>query len=506
MLFPLCLLPLLPLAVVGQSVSYKENSGICETTPGVNQYSGYINPEKKSNDTFFFWFFEARSEPDDKPLTLWLNGGPGCSSMIGLFTENGPCLVNNDSSSTRFNEYSWNNYTNMLYIDQPFGAGFSEGRNIDTLDDAAKYLWQGLQTWFDDKAFKKYASRDFIFATESYGAHFGPVFIQYFQSQNDKVDSGDVDGHKINVKKLLISNGKHDPMIQTNSSIAFAMDPPGYDPIITNNTLIKEVQSAFEKDCKPALDKCNDDGSDNDCNDAVKVCTRTIQVPMYGNRDPNDLRVSDDGDESEETDDDDYSDAAGATYYLKFVRGNKSKIGARGATFDQCDSGLKARFSGAGETGRSAMNQLAQIVEAGKIEVLIWVGDADIKANWVGVHEVIAQMPWSGNKTFADTKMSTLSLDGSDVGEYKVVDGTPGITFVRIFKAGHTMPAYQPKTAATVFGRFINGDAIGGSTNSSDVGDSQPGNNPDEDDGALSTTSLTSLSVLIFMSTVFTLL
>lgn len=66
----------------GVTIRYKE-PGICETTPGVNSYSGYVDLDDDTH--MFFWFFEARSNPDEAPLTLWLNGGPGSDSLIGLF-------------------------------------------------------------------------------------------------------------------------------------------------------------------------------------------------------------------------------------------------------------------------------------------------------------------------------------------------------------------------------------------------------------------------------------
>lgn len=73
----------------------------------------------------FFWFFESRTDPANAPLSVWMNGGPGASSMEGLFRENGPCTVNLDSNSTTLNPWSWNNEVNMLYIDQPIDVGFS---------------------------------------------------------------------------------------------------------------------------------------------------------------------------------------------------------------------------------------------------------------------------------------------------------------------------------------------------------------------------------------------
>lgn len=67
----------------GAKIDFVSNSGICETTPGVNQHSGYLNVG--GNENLFFWFFEARHNATTAPLAAWFNGGPGCSSMIGLF-------------------------------------------------------------------------------------------------------------------------------------------------------------------------------------------------------------------------------------------------------------------------------------------------------------------------------------------------------------------------------------------------------------------------------------
>lgn len=112
----------------------------------------------------------------------------------------------------------------MIYIDQPFGAGFSKGSTlVNSTDEAADFIWQAFQILFDHKTFRKFKGREygfnpgascrfntilfhrFIIATESYGARFGPVFTQYFHSQNAKIESGKINGTQIEVSKLLIN-------------------------------------------------------------------------------------------------------------------------------------------------------------------------------------------------------------------------------------------------------------------------------------------------------------
>ncbi|KAK0195395.1 Alpha/Beta hydrolase protein [Armillaria mellea] len=449
------LLPLLLLTagwlvspVLSQSLSLTSDSGVCETTDGVSQVSGYINISDDSDDAFWFWFFEARDDPDTKPLTLWLNGGPGCSAMIGLFQENGPCTIN-DSGETVYNPYSWNNFSNMIYIDQPFGAGFSKGSTlVNSTDEAAGFIWQAFQILFDHKTFSKFKGREFIIATESYGARFGPVFTQYFHSQNAKIESGEINGTQIEVSKLLINDGKHDPVIQMQASVDYARHAPSYGSLV-NTSVLMDVSTAYNETCLPALQDCYDDGDADTCHDAIVSCTHDVFNPTVGDRNPNDLRQNSSTPSDE---------VVPPTFYLDYLHDSNVRdlIGAQ-VTYDQCDDSVKTRFSRNGETGRSFLSNLAEIASEGKVKLLIWAGDADMKANWLGVHECIASMDWPGRSAFSEASLSALTINGKTVGQYKAVADT-NLTFVRVYEAGHSMPAYQPEVAQTVFARFLKGD------------------------------------------------
>ncbi|XP_025670731.1 serine carboxypeptidase-like 45 [Arachis hypogaea] len=88
------------------------------------QFSGYVTVDQKKHKNLFYYFVESQTHPSSKPLVLWLNGGPGCSSLgVGAFSENGPFRPNGEFLIK--NEYSWNKEANMLYLETPVGVGFS---------------------------------------------------------------------------------------------------------------------------------------------------------------------------------------------------------------------------------------------------------------------------------------------------------------------------------------------------------------------------------------------
>ncbi|KAF8697794.1 hypothetical protein HU200_035280 [Digitaria exilis] len=78
-------------------------------SPAFKQYSGYVTTDEYLGKALFYWFLEAMDKPDENPLVLWLNGGPGCSSIgSGQSQELGPFLVKKNVPELEVNPYAWN--------------------------------------------------------------------------------------------------------------------------------------------------------------------------------------------------------------------------------------------------------------------------------------------------------------------------------------------------------------------------------------------------------------
>ncbi|KAM5546227.1 hypothetical protein V8D89_000353 [Ganoderma adspersum] len=424
---------------------FVKNSGVCETTPGVNQLSGYI--DVGTNMSMWFWFFEARHEPEIAPFTLWLNGGPGCSSMIGLFQEHGPCQVNPDGETTVLNPFSWNNLSNIIYIDQPIGTGFSFGTvDVNSTFASSPAIWTAFQILFESQEFAKYQSREFIFATESYGGHYGPEFVTYFNEQNALIKSGAIKGELVEVSALMINNGWYDPLIQNQAYVDFATFAPGYGQLQNDTVLAALNQSYFaEGGCKDQELACYAAGetaeSNRICSEADDFCIINVFVPAVGDRDSDDLR------QNSST-----PNPFPPEFYVAFLRNATvmQKIGAQ-ARYAECSNAVGNQFGRTGDDARTLLPQLAALADA-RMKILIWAGDADINCNWLGGHASVLAMDWYGNETLHNTPFTNMTIHGKPVAAIQNVDN---FSFARVFLAGHEVPAFQPEASFEIFRQII---------------------------------------------------
>lgn len=419
-------------------LSFVKNSGICETTLGVNQYSGYLTVGENMN--MWFWFFEARENPQKAPLVAYLDGGPGAASEYGLFTQIGPCHFVNNETTPSLNPYAFNDYANMLYIDQPIGVGFSYGNeSTNSTKAAAPLVWNFLQAFYDN--FPEYENRDFGIVTESYGGHYIPEFARYILDKNAAIVRGDLQGEKIHMTGVAIHNGWFDAEIQEKANIEY-MYNNSYRQII-NESFHDQLLDKYDTTVKPAVNLCHTNGTNENCLAAYNSYSNTVELPLlaaFREKSPNGYYL---GDIREP-----YSRPP-SSHVAYLQRADIQK--ALGVKANYTDQAGQIGFYYSGDDARSFIPQLSDVVQAG-IKVLIWTGDADYVSNWYGTLDVAHAVEWNGKDTFATKKLEPYTLNGVEKGTFKSVDN---FTFMRIYEAGHNVPFYQPEVSLQIFRQFM---------------------------------------------------
>ncbi|CAK4239185.1 unnamed protein product [Aphanomyces euteiches] len=237
---------------------------VCDTT---GQASGYVKLPNKLDAHYFYLFFESRDKPETDPLVLWLNGGPGASSMLAFLTENGPCS---------YNPYSWTSNANVIWVDQPVGVGFSYGRLPEdydhTLDDVANNMYLFLQGWL--KEHPSFAGRPFFITGERFAGHYGPIIAAKLltrQPANDEI--------AIPLQGVAIGNGWTSAIIQTQHQIDLIYEN-AYGKTIFED---KEALATYERSVRAIAvlaDACNTGHNSTACAEAFLRWKKELVVPL----------------------------------------------------------------------------------------------------------------------------------------------------------------------------------------------------------------------------------
>lgn len=195
-------------------------------------YSGFINlNEEKMTNIFYVLITKTNENPFDEnskensPLSIWLNGGPGISSMIGLFSDMGPFnlkRINSNSIDLELNEMaSWSKLSNILLVDQPVGTGFSFTNSTEEIPKTQKEIshqfYKFIQGFFS--VHNEMAEKDFYLLGQNYAGKYIPEIADKIIQENSKIKKKESSfKYIINLKKIAIGNGLFDAKYQKASS------------------------------------------------------------------------------------------------------------------------------------------------------------------------------------------------------------------------------------------------------------------------------------------------
>ena len=366
--------------------------------------SGYFKLDRTYDAHMFFFHFQSRNDVDGTdPVVVWMTGGPGCSSELAVFYENGPFHINDDLSLNE-TEFGWDVHHNMIFVDQPINTGFSYSQNTaDEVRDektVAADMVDFLTEFF--AAYPQYAGRDLFITGESYAGHYVPA-VTYGIWMSNKQGKTD-----LNLKRFAIGNGLTDPVWQYGQYGNFSLQ---------NGLISEDVFEMTQKqlpDCQSKINECNVKKTDEACMNAVDFCQEAIVSTIL--EAAGDINVYD------------IRKKCGANP-LCYDFSNLSKYLAQPEVlkilgipsfvhWESCSGKVHTDFM------HDWMLQYALIIspmlEDG-VRGMIYAGMEDFICNWLGNWVWVEYLSGDGQTNFnmAELKKWASPIDGSDAGEVK---------------------------------------------------------------------------------------
>jgi cathepsin A (carboxypeptidase C) len=389
---------------------------------GEDQESGIL--ELGNGDDMFYWFFRSRNSPEASPLVIWLTGGPGCSSELALFYENGPYTINDDLSLEK-NEFSWNNKANLLYVDQPVGTGFSRARDPThyarnekmVAENFYKFLIKFYATYPEIKG------RELYITGESYAGHYIPA-IADFIVRNPYSD--------FNLKGVAIGNGWVSPYDQYPAYAEFSKEND-----LINSAFYYLLSGAF-KICQGLLKTRLWPIAFYECQLAS---TTVLGFPLAPNFNVYDIRRK--------------CDNPPLCYDFsnmdKFIAREdvRKELGVAERSWTSCNMVVHTFMLGDWVT-----NMESNVVNLlnNKVNVLVYSGDKDYICNWRGGEAWTHTLSWSKKEEFNQSNYKKWNVNEQVAGQYKNIDN---LTFLRVYEAGHMVPMDQPGVALEMLHQLI---------------------------------------------------
>jgi carboxypeptidase C (cathepsin A) len=418
-----------------------DGSTLADICPGATSgYTGYLNSGSKH---FYFAYFESRSKPKSDPLVLWLNGGPGCSSMTGLFMELGPCTVNEGGDSARENPNSWINAANVFFLDQPIGVGFSYSDNETEHGGeggtfaASEDIYAFMKLWY--KAFPESKSLPFSIAGESYGGHYIPVFAENINEMN-AISSPD---EQIPLESVLIGNGIFSDVKQASSYYDIpCTNVTGIGPLLKSDVCDKMAGAVGR--CEYLMSACHDYPDPLICKLSTSYCATELELPYFkSGLNYYDVSKPCDG----------YLCYPIMSSVTKFLRTDKVReafgVDEKTPKFVACSDKVGREFQKANDFIIDTRPYVASLLHSG-IRVLIYVGTYDWICNFVGNERVFGSLEWKGLPDFRYQQENNKQVWSGGLWW----ESGP-LRYVRVNSAGHMVPYDKPVEALQMFSAWL---------------------------------------------------
>eukprot|EP00039_Didymoeca_costata_P030617 m.30572 g.30572 ORF g.30572 m.30572 type:complete len:679 (+) comp8212_c0_seq1:116-2152(+) len=387
--------------------------------------SGYM---PVSHGEFLFYIYVSpKRMVDDAPVIMWTNGGPGCSSMEGMFTEISPLIlkhikINKQTNHGQLsdNPYSWNDRAHLLFVDQPRHVGFStvnSGSSCSSSLEAAQDIIKFYNEWRKD--FSHLSNNRLIIAGESKAGQYVPAWGKAILDYNNQVANDEL---KINLKGILMGNACTDYALQVNN-------PQPFIQFAKREKLLPETYSSGSRYAAESQIRSHLGYSPNfyDYRLAKLSCSGCYDYDYTG---ISAWLLRADVQEALHICSDAGNNAFGGT------RGGCISMPSFDSRYESTDYFTKA---------------LAQALDAG-IPVQLFYGKVDQACDYVGGEQMAQNLNWKGKEGFNAAPILDVKIAGGPAGQLREFGL---LSFLYVESAGHMVPSDQPAAAFFAMDRLL---------------------------------------------------
>jgi len=389
-------------------------------------YAGHLNadpdaarlPDTTLTSHLYFVLIKARRTADKERIIFWFNGGPGCSSFDGLMMEVGPWRVDGNGGF-KVVEGGWEEYTTMVYVDQPAGTGFSytsTDRYAHGLVEATEQFLEFLRNFYS--VFPEYRTMDTYIAGESFAGQYIPYFSEGVLNSSLGVP----------LRGSAIGNGWIDARRQYTSYLDYAVKhglvEPGTEQYergkkVTDDCIgrLNEIEGEpIHVDfCESVMQSVVNEpgGADEKAGLCLNIYDVRLkdEIPACGMNWPTDLK--------------------NITSYLRrpdVVHALHAQ--AKSEAWVECQSRMHGELKQ--KAAPSSITVLPRVLA--KIPVLLFAGDQDLICNYVGQESLIKALTWNGGTGLGEVETQTWAVDDTPAGTWV---NSRNLTYVKIFNASH---------------------------------------------------------------------
>ena len=368
----------------------------------------------------------CRAESGDKeaPTIIWLQGGPGCSSLLGMLYENGPWHLHEGHLVE--NKHRWTKHFNMLYVDNPVGAGYSyvekeDGYVVDE-PSMARELLATVKAVFEAHADKLGTSKTVMLGGESYAGKYIPALTHAILE--------DAEAKKlIRLSAVAMGNGMTDPVTQLDVYADYA-----YNVGLVDEQVRDELRGT-QKEILESIGKHEYQTAWQDWDGLVnKVIRHGGHINAFDIRSFHKFDVHP---------------------AQRFFNRNSTKVALgvpAGHAYRGCSRPAYHHLEE--DMMKSVKHLVPPILKAG-VRVLVYNGQFDFVVPVPSSNAWVTTIDWPGAKEFLAARRKVWRI-GERVAAY--TRRHENLTQLIVVGAGHMVPMNQPEVAFRMMKRFAEGE------------------------------------------------